>query len=54
MRDAPTLRRLAENLRKLAADADAETAAEMLEIANGYEAEARALEPEAEPPLPTA
>jgi hypothetical protein len=54
MRDAATLRRLAENLRKLAKDADAATAAEMLEIASAYEAEAKALEPDVEPPMPMA
>lgn len=54
MRDAPTLRRLAENLRKLAVNADSATAAEMLDMAAAYEAEADRLEPDAEPPLPAA
>ena len=52
MRDPATLRRLAENLRKLAVNADSATAAEMLEIASAYEAEALGQEPDAEPPLP--
>ena len=54
MRDAPTLRRLAENLRKLAADADESIAAEMLEHADAYETEAQALELDVEPPMPMA
>jgi hypothetical protein len=52
MRDAATLRRLAENLRKLAADADEATAAEMFEIVDAYETEAQALEADVGLPMP--
>ena len=42
----------AARFRELAADADEWTAAALIKLAQDYEAEARVLEPEAEPPMP--
>ena len=46
-------REKAAQFRQLAEDADEGTAASLIQLAEDYEAEARALEPDAEPPMPT-
>ena len=51
MRDASTLRSLAEKFRNLAEQADDQTAATLRELAEEYDGQARRLEPDAEPPL---
>jgi hypothetical protein len=52
MDDAASLRDKAARCRRLAETADERTAATLRMLADDYEAEARALEPEAKPPSP--
>ncbi len=50
MRDAVYYREKAELFRKLATESDERTAADLIRLAEEYEAEVRRLQPDAEPP----
>jgi hypothetical protein len=52
MSDALSLRDKAARCRRLAETADELTAETLRRLADDYEAEARAMEPEAKPPMP--
>jgi hypothetical protein len=52
MSDAASLRDKAARCRQMAESADEGTAITLRMLADDYEAEARALEPEAKPPMP--
>jgi hypothetical protein len=54
MGSAAYYRERASEYRAQARDADPVTARALIELAEAYEAEARAQEPDAEPPLPAA
>jgi hypothetical protein len=53
MYTADYYREQAARFRQLAEEADQLTAASLIRLAEDYEAEARHLEPDAEPPIPT-
>ena len=53
-RTAAYYREKAARFREMAKECDAATAATLVELADDFEAEARRLEPDAEPPLPAA
>lgn len=53
MYTAAYFREKAARFRALAQGADEASAASLLQLADDYEAEARKLEPDAEPPIPT-
>jgi hypothetical protein len=53
MSDAASLRDKAARCRRLAETADERTATALRGLADEYDAEARALEPEAKPPMPS-
>jgi len=50
--DAASCREKAAQFRRMAESADERSAATLIRMAEDYEAEARRLEPDAEPPLP--
>jgi hypothetical protein len=52
MHSAAYFREKAARFREMAQDTDDRTAASLLQLAEDYEAEARRLEPDAEPPIP--
>jgi hypothetical protein len=52
MREAAYYREKAAHFREVARDSDAITAAALIGLAEDYEAEARRLEPDMEPPMP--
>ena len=52
MQTAAYYREKAARFRELAKGADERTAASLIQLAEDYEAEARDLEPDAEPPIP--
>ncbi len=53
MQSAGYYREQASKFRKLAEESDSTTARMLRSLADDYDAEARRLEPEAEPPLPS-
>ena len=53
MHSAAYFREQAARFREMAKDTDERTAAGLLQLAEDHEAEARRLEPDAEPPTPT-
>ena len=54
MRTPEYYREEAARFRELASGSDEETAASLIQLAEDYEAEAQRLEPDIEPPMPSA